>query len=74
MMKKYDSSMNVEERTKLLNDVQTQLLDQYYMIPVVRQALLNVVGPRFSNPAESIMGAVPQYVYLGPYEDLELKD
>jgi peptide/nickel transport system substrate-binding protein len=73
-MKKYEASSNVEERTKLLNDVQTYLLDNYLIIPILRQALLNVLGPRIANKAEDIEGAIPQYVYLGPYEDLEIKD
>jgi len=33
-----------------------------------------VLGPRIANKAEDIEGAIPQYVYLGPYEDLEVKD
>jgi len=73
-MMKYEKSSNVEERTKLLNDIQTALLDNYYIIPILRQALLNVLGPRIANKAEDVEGAIPQYVYLGPYEDLEIKD
>jgi peptide/nickel transport system substrate-binding protein len=73
-MMKYDSSTNPEERTKLLNDVQAYLLDNYLIIPVLRQAFTNVLGPRIANKAEDIEGAIPQYVYLGPYEDVELKE
>jgi peptide/nickel transport system substrate-binding protein len=72
-MQKYEASSNIEERTKLLNDIQTYLLDNYLIIPILRQALLNVLGPRIANKAEDIEGAIPQYVYLGPYEDLEIK-
>jgi ABC-type transport system substrate-binding protein len=73
-MQKYEASSNPEERTKLLNDIQTYLLDNYLLIPILRQALLNVLGPRIANKAEDIEGAIPQYVYLGPYEDVEIKD
>jgi peptide/nickel transport system substrate-binding protein len=73
-MQKYGASTNPEERLKLLTDVQTTLLDKYYIIPVLRQALLNCLGPRIANKAEEIEGAIPQYVYIGPYEDIELKD
>jgi peptide/nickel transport system substrate-binding protein len=73
-MQKYEASTNVEERTKILNEVQTHLLDQYLIIPVLRQALINCLGPRIANKAEDIEGAIPQYVYIGPYEDIELKD
>jgi peptide/nickel transport system substrate-binding protein len=73
-MKKYEASTNPEERTKILNEVQAYLLDQYLIIPVLRQALINCLGPRIANKTEDIEGAIPQYVYLGPYEDVELKD
>jgi ABC-type oligopeptide transport system substrate-binding subunit len=74
MMQKYESSTTIEERTKILNEVQTLLLDQYLIIPILRQALLNVLGLRIANKTEDIEGAIPQYVYLGPYEDIQLKD
>ena len=44
------------------------------MDPVVRQALIHCLGPRIANKPEEIEGAIPQYVYIGPYEDIELKD
>jgi peptide/nickel transport system substrate-binding protein len=72
-MKKYEASIDAAERTKILNDVQAYLLDQYLIIPVLRQAFINCLGPRIANKAEEIDGAIPQYVYLGPYEDVELK-
>ena len=73
-MKKYESSTSVDERTKILNEIQTYLLDNYLIIPVLRQALINVLGPRIANKTEDIEGAIPQYVYLGPYEDIEIKE
>jgi len=73
-MKKYEASANPEERTKLLNDIQAYLLDNYLIIPVVRQSLMHVLGPRIANKSEEVEGAIPQYVYLGPYEDLQVKD
>jgi peptide/nickel transport system substrate-binding protein len=71
-MKKYDSSTNLEERKKLIDDVQAQLLDQYLLIPVQRQAFINCLGPRIANKAEEIEGGIPQYNYLGPYEDVQV--
>ena len=72
-MKKYEASSNTEERNKILGEIQTYLLDNYFMIPIARQAFINCLGPRVANKAEDIEGAIPQYVYLGPYEDIELK-
>jgi ABC-type transport system substrate-binding protein len=74
MMAKYEASSNADERLKIVTEVQTQILDQYLIIPVVRQALINCLGPRIANKTEEIEGAIPQYVYLGPYEDVQIKD
>jgi peptide/nickel transport system substrate-binding protein len=73
LMTKYDSSTNAEERTKLINEVQAQLLDNYLLIPIQRQAFINCLGPRIANKAEDVEGSIPQYNYLGPYEDVEVK-
>ena len=73
-MKRYDSTTDPKQRETLLNEVQNYILDQYLIVPVARQALTNVLGPRIANKAEDIEGSIPQYVYLGPYEDIELKD
>jgi peptide/nickel transport system substrate-binding protein len=72
-MKRYEASIDVQERTKILNEVQAYLLDNYFLIPILRQAFINCLGPRIANKAEDIEGAIPQYVYIGPYEDVELK-
>ena len=74
MMTKYDASTNVEERKKLIDEVQAQLLDQYLIIPIQRQAFINCLGPRVANKAEEVEGSIPQYNYLGPYEDVQVKD
>ena len=71
-MKRYDTSTDPQERERLSTEVQTYILDNYVFVPVLRQAFTNVIGPRIANEAKDIEGAIPQYVYLGPYEDLHL--
>ena len=73
-MKKYDASVDPAERKKLLDEVQNLILDQYYLVPILRQALPHAVGPRIANEVKDIEGAIPQYVYMGPWEDVQLKD
>jgi len=73
-MKKYDSSTDPAERKKLLDQVQNFILDQYLVIPILRQALPHGIGPRVANDIKDIEGAIPQYVYTGPYEDLQIKE
>ncbi|MBI3966570.1 MAG: ABC transporter substrate-binding protein [Chloroflexi bacterium] len=72
-MKRYESSNSPDERKKLLDEIQAYLLDNYVMVPVIRQAFTNARGPKMANKTEDIMGSIPQYTYLGPYEDIELK-
>lgn len=62
----------VRRRPPGVDEVQAHLLDNYLMIPTVRLAMLNCLGPRIANRAEEIMGAIPQYVYIGPYEDVQV--
>jgi peptide/nickel transport system substrate-binding protein len=71
-MQQYDASADPQQRTKLLDEAQNYLLDNYFMVPVVRQALIHGLGPRLANTVEEIEGSIPQYVYTGPYEDIRL--
>jgi peptide/nickel transport system substrate-binding protein len=73
-MKTYDASTDPAQRKKLLDEVQAILLDQYYMIPLIRNVFIFAAGPRIANPKlEGIIGAIPQYNWVGPWEDLEIK-
>ncbi len=49
-------------------------MDNYIFVPVYRQAFINAKGPRIANDWREIFGAIPQYVYVGPYEDIRLKE
>ena len=71
---KYDASTDPAERKQLLDEAQNYLLDNYLMVPVLRQALIHGIGPRLANPLEEIEGAIPQYVYTGPWEDVRLTE
>ena len=73
-MQRYDASTDPQERKKLLDEAQSYLLDNYLMVPILRQALIHGLGPRLANSVEEIEGAIPQYVYIGPYEDIRLTD
>ena len=73
-MKAYDASTDPAQRNQLLDEVQAIMLDQYYMIPLVRNVFIIAAGPRIANPRlEGIIGAIPQYNWIGPWEDVEIK-
>jgi len=59
----------------LVETVQKFILDQYLIVPVCRNVAIWGFGPRLANnPLETVVGSVPQYNYLGLYEDLQIKD
>jgi peptide/nickel transport system substrate-binding protein len=71
-MKRYEASVDPAERKLLVKEIQEFLLDQFIMVPTVRLAFINALGPRIANKLETIMAAIPQYVYIGPYEEIQL--
>ena len=73
-IQRYDASSDLKERKQLLDEAQNYALDNYLMVPILRQALIHGLGPRIANSVEEIEGSIPQYVYVGPYEDVKLKD
>jgi peptide/nickel transport system substrate-binding protein len=74
-MKTYDSSTDVQERKRLVEMVQKFTLDQYLMVPVCRNVAIWGFGPRLANARiEDVCGSIPQYNFLGPYEDMVIKE
>jgi ABC-type transport system substrate-binding protein len=74
-MKRYEASLDPKEREQILNQVQNTLLDQYLMIPLVRNVFTVAAGPRLAAAKiEDIIGSIPQYIWIGPWEDLQIKD
>jgi peptide/nickel transport system substrate-binding protein len=74
-MARYDASIDLKERKQLLDEVQAYLLDQHVLIPLVRNVFTIAAGPRLDVPRlEEIIGAIPQYIWIGPWEDVKIKD
>jgi len=44
------------------------------MLPVARNVILNAAGPRLVNTPTDVIGAIPQYPFAGPYEDIQMTD
>ena len=70
----YQASTNPQQREQLIKEIQEYILDNYIFVPIYRQAFINAKGPRIANEWQEIFGAIPQYVYVGPYEDLRLNE
>lgn len=73
-MEAYDKSTDPKERERLVGEIQKYLVDNYIYVPSHGNVFTDVQGPRIANPWQEILGSIPQYFYLGPYEDVKLKD
>ncbi|HEX2172869.1 MAG TPA: ABC transporter substrate-binding protein, partial [Dehalococcoidia bacterium] len=67
---RYEASTNPQERTQLLNEIQQYMIDNHIFVPVYRLAFVVAQGPKVANETQEIWGSIPQYIYVGPYEDL----
>ena len=45
------------ERKKLAEEIQREILENYYFVPVFRHAFMNAIGPRIA--ADEMAGRVP---------------
>jgi len=48
--------------------------DEFYFVPIYRSTFTVALGPRIANDRPEIVNSIPQYVYVGPYEDLRLRE
>jgi peptide/nickel transport system substrate-binding protein len=70
---RYEASVDPEERTKLMKDMQVMLNEQYVFPYVYNIGLTMAQGPRIANPVEDLWFTIPQYPYIYPFEDIELR-
>lgn len=70
---KYSNSVNAAERQQLAEEIQREILEQYYFVPVFRHAVLNVIGPRIvAERWEDVFPTVTTgYAY--PWEEIKVK-
>jgi ABC-type transport system substrate-binding protein len=74
---KYDQYLNSDkpaERQALAEDIQREILENYYFVPVFRHAFMNAIGPRIK--AAKWQDVFPSAITTGypyPWEDIQLK-
>ena len=72
---KYLASTDHTERKNLAAEIQREILENYYFVPVFRHAFVNAIGPRIA--ATKWQDVFPTYKTSGypyPWEDIELKE
>ena len=70
----YLASDKPAARKALAEEIQKEILENYYFVPVFRHAFMNAIGPRIK--AAKWQDVFPSYISTGyayPWEDIELK-
>ena len=70
---KYLSSFDPKERQQLAYDIQKEILDNYYFVPVFRHAFVNAYGQRIKAAKWQDVFPTITTGYAYPWEDIELK-
>jgi ABC-type transport system substrate-binding protein len=71
---RYVASEKPEERQKLATEIQREILENYYTVPVFRHAFVNAIGPRIAAQKwEDVFPTAITTGYAYPWEDLRLK-
>ena len=71
---KYLASDQPAERKALAEEIQREILENYYFVPVFRHAFMNAIGPRIA--ATKWQDVFPSHISTGypyPWEDIQLK-
>lgn len=70
----YEQSVNPSERQKLAEEIQREILENLYIVPVFRHAFINGIGPRIA--AKQWQDVFPTITsgYAFPWEDIRLKE
>ena len=70
----YLASATQAERKNLAYEIQREILENYYFVPVFRHAFVNAIGPRIA--AKKWQDVFPTITsgYAYPWEDIQLKE
>jgi peptide/nickel transport system substrate-binding protein len=68
----YEASTDLEERDRMMMELQTEFNDQYVFVYVYNLGLTMATGPKIGNAPEEIWFSIPQYPYVFPFEDVKL--
>jgi ABC-type transport system substrate-binding protein len=70
---RYLSSPDPNQRKQLAFEVQKEILENYYFVPVFRHAFVNAYGPRIKAAKWQNVFPTITTGYAYPWEDIELK-
>ena len=71
---RYVASVNPGERKQLAEEIQREILENYYFIPVFRHAFMNAIGPRIAATKwQDVFQSSISTGYAYPWEEIKLK-
>ena len=70
---KYNASFDPAERKKLAAEIQREILENYYLVPIFRHAFVNAIGPRIAATKWQDVFPTITTGYAYPWEDIKLK-
>lgn len=71
---RYEGLLDPQERQKLAEEIQREILDNFYFVPVFRHAFINGIGPKVA--AQKWQDVFPTVTsgYAFPWEELKVKE
>jgi peptide/nickel transport system substrate-binding protein len=69
----YLASVDRSERQKLAEDIQREILENYYLVPVFRHAAMQAIGPRIAAAKWQDVFPTVTTAYAYPWEDITLR-
>jgi ABC-type transport system substrate-binding protein len=69
---RYLASIDRDERQRLAEEIQREILENYYFVPVFRHAAMQAIGPRVAAARWQDVFPTVTTAYAYPWEDVEL--
>jgi peptide/nickel transport system substrate-binding protein len=70
---RYLASVDRDERQRLAEEIQREILENYYFVPVFRHAAMQAIGPRIAAARWQDVFPTVTTAYAYPWEDIELR-
>jgi peptide/nickel transport system substrate-binding protein len=70
---RYLASVDRDERQNLAEEIQREILENYYLVPVFRHAAMQAIGPRIAAAKWQDVFPTVTTAYAYPWEDITLK-
>jgi peptide/nickel transport system substrate-binding protein len=81
LWKRHEASINLEERDRLIKEIQRLIVQEYYFVPIYNNPFVHAIGPKVLPAGDAPPGegfhrywATSQAPYPYPWEDWQVKE